>query len=133
MFMNQCPRSIGRTLAVGLATAAALLAAPAAFAGTVSSSGNTCMQRVFMGPPPATVSGATQLNCTANDVRISKAISAINLDTGDTPGTLHHPFTLQATFQPTVTATSRYDETYFFRLDGGTSARGDGATAAGKC
>lgn len=32
-----------------------------------------------------------------------------------------------------MTANSRYDAGFFFRIDGGSNARGDGPTAAGQC
>ena len=38
--------------------------------------GQICMQRVFMGPAPTAVNNANQLNCTASDVKIARAISA---------------------------------------------------------
>jgi uncharacterized repeat protein (TIGR01451 family) len=86
--------------------------------------GEICMQKVFGAP----VTNSNRLNCTANDVRISRAIS-VSPDTC-TRGT---PFTLEGTFEIIVTANARYDAGFFFRIDGGPNARGDGSTAAGKC
>jgi len=133
--MSPSKRTTRRTLATGATITAVLLFSAAVSATTNPNSTETgaiCMQRIFMGPT-ATVSGATQLNCTANDVRLSKATSAVNADTGDAFCIKGTTFTLQATFQTVVTATSRYDESYFFRLDGGPNARGDGANATGLC
>jgi hypothetical protein len=96
--------------------------------------GEICMQKVFGTP----VANSNRLNCTANDIRISRATSAINKDTGDatcvasgtsTPST----FTLEATFETIVTANTRYDAGFFFRIDGGSNARGDGTAAEGIC
>jgi hypothetical protein len=94
--------------------------------------GQICMQRVFMGPT-ASVSNSNALNCTAEDVKIAEAISAINLDTGTNSCIEDTFFTLQATFRVNVTANIRYDEGFFFRIDGGTNARGDGTSATGTC
>jgi hypothetical protein len=131
--MNKCKPATARMLALSAATAALVLSAAHTYAGTVSTEGQTCMQRVFIGNTSGTVTQSNQLNCTANDVNLSKALSAINLDTGKASCVSGTTFTLQATFQTIVTATSRYDETYFFRLDGGASARGDGTAATGLC
>jgi hypothetical protein len=131
--MNHSKRTIRRTFAIGAAIAAALVfSTPTASAANYTEQGQICMQRVFNGPGASTTN-ANRLGCTANDVRISGAISAINLDTGLSSCVEGTPFTLQATFQTDVTAASRYDETYFFRLDGGPNARGDGTTATGLC
>jgi hypothetical protein len=74
------------------------------------------------------VTNANELNCTANDVRISRAInvSPASCVAGET-------FDLTATFQTIVTANVRYDVGFFFRTDGGANARGDGNTASGVC
>jgi hypothetical protein len=101
--------------------------------GTIT--GNVCMQRIFMGAG-ATVSGSNRLNCTANDISIAKALSAtcsgtgcVDANTCEEGGT----FDLNATFQVNVTANARYDAGFFFRIDGGSNARGDGNTASGIC
>lgn len=86
--------------------------------------GQVCMQKVFGTP----VSGSNKLNCTAGDIRLSKAIK-VSPETC-VKGT---SFTLKATFQTVVTANARYDAGYFFRTDGGPNARGDGASATGEC
>lgn len=89
--------------------------------------GNICMQKVFMAPS-TTVSGSNRLNCTANDIRLSgvKDFSPKTCNRGER-------FNLTATFVTKVTASSRYDAGFFFRIDGGVNARGDGASASGEC
>ena len=86
-----------------------------------------CMQRVFIGTT-GNVTNSNKLNCTANDIRLSRAISV-------SPATCNEgeTFTLTATFETIVTANSRYDGGFFFRTDGGANARGDGTTASGTC
>lgn len=116
-------------IVAALVVASVFHAAP----GVAVENGNTlagdyCMQRIFMGPPPATLSGANQLNCTANDIRLSKATSWS--PDKCTAGT---KFDLTATFKVDVTANARYDAAFFFRLDGDGNARGSGTNAAGKC
>jgi len=122
-------------LAIALVAVGLLLGAQAASAQSLSggtTEGAICMQRVFMGPT-ASVTNANQLNCTASDVKIAKAISATNLDTGTNTCTPNTTFNLEATFQVNVTANIRYDEGFFFRIDGTGFARGDGAGATGTC
>jgi hypothetical protein len=82
------------------------------------------MQKVFGSP----VLNSNKLNCTANDIRLSRAISV-------SPDTciLGTRFNLTATFETIVTANSRYDAGFFFRIDGGPNARGDGSSARGEC
>ena len=86
--------------------------------------GEICMQKVFGTP----VANSNLLNCTANDIRLSRATSV-------SPNTCIEgsTFTLKATFETVVTANSRYDAGFFFRIDGGTNARGDGTNATGQC
>jgi len=84
----------------------------------------SCMQKVFGSP----VSGANKLNCTANDIRLSRAISV-----SPEKCTAGLKFNLTATFETVVTANARYDGAFFFRTDGGANARGDGTTATGSC
>ena len=86
--------------------------------------GEICMQKVFGTP----VTNANRLNCTANDIRLSRAISV-----DPATCTAGATFTLTATFETIVTANIRYDAAFFFRLDGGPNARGDGTNAAGQC
>ncbi len=86
--------------------------------------GEVCMQKVFGAP----VTNSNRLNCTANDIRLSRATS-VSPDTC-TSGTR---FDLTATFETIVTANARYDAGFFFRIDGGTNARGDGNNATGQC
>jgi hypothetical protein len=92
--------------------------------------GQICMQRVFGTP----VTNANRLNCTANDIRISRALSVSPSScqaSGDPSNPSH--FTLEATFETIVTANARYDAGFFFRIDGGANARGDGSGATGIC
>jgi hypothetical protein len=99
-------------------------ASPALATESTSHSGQYCMQKVFSTP----VSSANKLNCSANDIRLSKAVSAS--PSSCTRGTR---FNLTATFETIVTANARYDAGFFFRTDGGANARGDGTSAAGQC
>jgi len=87
-------------------------------------SGEICMQKVFATP----ATPANRLNCTANDIEISKAISV-------SPATCvaGSTFDLTATFETIVTANARYDAGFFFRTDGEGTARGDGLDATGQC
>jgi hypothetical protein len=93
------------------------------------------MQRIFIGPT-GTVNNSNRLNCTANDVRIARAISATcsgpNCFDAETC-IRDRTFDLTATFEVIVTANARYDTAFFFRIDGGANARGDGTTASGTC
>src|SRR6266498_747670 len=110
----------GMALAIALVAVGLLLGAQAASAQSLSggtTEGAICMQRVFMGPT-ASVTNANQLNCTASDVKIAQAISAINLDTNTDRCFAGTPFRLEATFKVNVTANVRYDEGFFFRIDG---------------
>lgn len=86
--------------------------------------GEICMQKVFGTP----VANSNLLNCTANDIRLSRATSVNPMSCIE--GTT---FNLEATFETIVTANSRYDAGFFFRIDGGTNARGDGTDATGQC
>jgi hypothetical protein len=110
---------------VTLAAGVLLLASPAgADESGPTVSGDICMQKVFGSP----VANSNKLNCTANDIRISKAVSV-----SPTSCISGQKFDLTATFETIVTANSRYDAGYFFRTDGGTNARGDGTLATGQC
>jgi hypothetical protein len=82
--------------------------------------GLVCMQRVFGGP---TVTNSNRLNCTASDIKIAKAISAINVATGESSCVAGTTFDLAARFQVDVTANARYDAAFFFNIGGGASAR----------
>jgi hypothetical protein len=88
---------------------------------------SACMQRVFIGPT-GNVANSNLLNCTANDIRLSRAIS-VSQDSCIAGTT----FDLTATFEVDVTANARYDAGFFFRTDGGPDARGDGTGATGEC
>jgi hypothetical protein len=107
-----------------------MVATPPAFAVVdgVTQEGNVCMQKVFSGT--SAVSSSNLLNCTANDIRLSNAISV-------TPSTCLEgtTFDLTATFKTDVTANARYDAAFFFRIDGGASARGtvSGGQVSGTC
>jgi uncharacterized repeat protein (TIGR01451 family) len=114
------PRAILLTLG-----AAVLAAAPAyAVDNGPSQVGAVCMQKVF----GTDVTNSNRLNCTANDIRLSKAVTVS--PTTCTRGTT---FDLTATFETVVTANARYDAGFFFRVDGGSNARGDGTGATGTC
>ncbi|MDC0671069.1 hypothetical protein [Nannocystis radixulma] len=76
-----------------------------------------CMQEVF-----TDATGGGKLVCTANDIRISRAISV-----SPTTCTEGVDFDLTATFEVDVTASSRYDAAFFFNVEGGANARGDGS------
>src|SRR6266705_5718758 len=119
--MNTCKPTTGRMLAVFAATGAGLMfSATPAFAvlNGPTLQPSQCMQSVFDGG--ATVSGANLLNCTANDIRLSFATNpSVSTCTEGTH------FSLTATFHTVVTANSRYDAAFFFRTDGGASARGN--------
>lgn len=121
------PRAWGSRLAITMLSAGALWAT----AGTTlaadngpTHTGEICMQKVYGTP----VSNANKLNCTANDIRLSRAIS-----TSPSSCVRGTTFDLTATFETIVTANARYDAGFFFRIDGGSNARGDGPTAAGQC
>jgi uncharacterized repeat protein (TIGR01451 family) len=86
--------------------------------------GSICMQKIFGTP----VSNSNRVNCTANDIRLSRAISVS--PTSCVRGTT---FDLTATFETIVTANARYDAGFFFRIDGGANARDDGVNATGQC
>jgi hypothetical protein len=103
-----------------LLAAAVLATAPqVSFAGTIT--GNVCMQRTYGGP---TVTSSNKLNCTANDIAIARAVSA-----SPDSCTLGEYFDLTATFEVNVNANERFDSGFYFRVDGGTDARGP----AGSC
>jgi hypothetical protein len=93
------------------------------------------MQRIFLGDNTSTVTNANRLNCTANDIRISGVARDAQGNARVSPSSCNEgvPFTLTATFEVVVTANSRYDAGFFFRIDGGDTARGDGNTASGLC
>ena len=114
--MSTCKLTTGRVVASMAATAAGLMlsAMPALAADSGPTVANTsCMQKVFGAP----VSGANKLNCTANDIRLSRAISV-----SPEKCTAGVRFDLTATFETVVTANARYDAAFFFRTDGGANA-----------
>lgn len=85
------------------------------------------MQQVYGGD---TVSNANRLNCTASDIKIAKAISAVNKATGEAKCIAGDTFTLVATFQVDVTANARYDASFFFNIAGGADARNVSGTCS---
>jgi hypothetical protein len=99
-------------------------AQPASATASKTFVGDYCMQKIFGTP----VSGSNKLNCTANDIRISRAISAT-----PTSCVKNTTFDLVATFEVIVNANARYDAGFFFRVDAGANARGDGTNATGEC
>jgi len=102
-----------------------LAAAPAVGADNgPTQTGQVCMQKVYGTP----VSTSNKVGCTANDIRLSRAISV-----SPTTCTRGGRFDLTATFETIVTANARYDAGFFFRIDGGANARGDGNSAGGTC
>jgi hypothetical protein len=124
MKMKIAIRSIYLLIFVGIIMAAQPASAVDS-GGTVYD--DICMQRIFMGPD-ATVSNSNRVNCTANDISLSDVISV-----DPTTCIAGSTFDLTATFEVTVTANSRYDAGFFFRIDGGPNARGDGSNASGSC
>jgi hypothetical protein len=119
--LGTCSLSLGALVLGGL-----LFGAQAAYAADSgpTTTGDVCMQHVFGDP----VTNSNKLNCTANDIQLSRAISV-------SPGSCieGETFTLTATFETIVTANARYDAGFFFRIDGGSNARGDGVNADGTC
>ena len=119
-----------------------------------NSNGNYCMQQIYSG---SSISSSNLLNCTANDVKISKAtefcvqaLDSNGVPTGtptcgtSPPAPGADPVTcnanenilLTAKFQVDVNASSRFDESFYFRVDGGTTARGTGGvggSVSGQC
>src|SRR5689334_22537805 len=119
-----------------------------------NSNGNYCMQQVYGG---SSISSSNLLNCTANDVAISKAtefcVQALDSNgqpkgsptcgtsppaPGSDPVTCNANELIQLTakFQVNVNASSRFDESFYFRVDGGATARGTGGiggSVSGQC
>lgn len=119
-----------------------------------NSNGDYCMQQVYSG---SSISSSNLLNCTANDVKISKATEFCvqALDSSGNPkgapscGTsppapgsdpvtcnANEMIQLTAKFQVDVNASSRFDESFYFRVDGGATARGTGGvggSVSGQC
>ncbi len=122
------PRRMTALVLGGLA--ASVLPITAALAQTVSgptTSGLVCMQRVYGGP---TVTNANRLGCTANDIKIARAISAVDATTGQATCIEGETFDLLGTFQVNVTASERYDAAFFFNTAGGANARDVNGTCA---
>ena len=118
--------------ALGVA-AILLLGAPPSVAldNGPTQTGQICMQKVFGTP----VKNSNRLNCTANDIRISGVAEDAQGNPKVDPSSCIEgtQFTLEATFMVDVTANSRYDAGFFFRIDGDGTARGDGSSASGVC
>ena len=77
--------------------------------------GNYCMQTLYGLP----ITSSNALNCTANDIKISRAVSVSpsSCIAGST-------FDLTGTFEIEVTSNARFRPGFFFRVDGGPTARG---------
>lgn len=99
----------------GLLTSAQTASADPLNGPTIESDG-ICMQAVFGTP----LTNSNKLNCTANDIRLAEATSVSPASC--TQGSIIPVLT--ATFKVDVTANSRYDAGFFFRTDGGETARG---------
>lgn len=118
-------RALAGGVLLGLLAGSLLFASSAnAEVSGPTTEGEICMQKVFGTP----VTGATRLNCTANDIRLSKVVTV-----APDKCTRGARFDVTATFLVDVTANNRYDPGFFFRKDGGLNARGDGANANGEC
>jgi hypothetical protein len=87
-----------------------------------TTTGDVCMQQVYGG---SNVTNANRLNCTAQDIKIAKAINAS--PSSCVAGTT---FDLTATFQVDVTANARYDAAFFFNITGGADARNPNGTCS---
>ena len=131
--VNMRTKPIGRTRSVLACARVTALTAATMLSGATwtfaadngpTQVGNICMQKIFGTP----VTNSNKVNCTANDIRLSRAISVS--PSSCVRGTT---FDLTATFETIVTANARYDAGFFFRVDGGTNARGDGVNATGRC
>ena len=77
--------------------------------------GNYCMQTLYGLP----IAPSNAINCTAGDIRISRAVS-VNPSSCIAGST----FTLEGTFEIDVTSNERFRPGFFFRVDGGPTARG---------
>ena len=123
-------RPSAKIVAFGAVAATMLVGFPLAFSQIEAAdngptqTGSICMQKVYGTP----VANSNLLNCTANDIRLARAVSVFP-DSCISGSTID----LQATFEVDVTANSRYDAGFFFRIDGGDNARGDGVNADGIC
>jgi len=108
------------TVLLGVLVVGGLLlgAQPASADSGPTISPSACMQTVFSGQTAEPIPNSDLLNCTANDIRLSRAISV-------SPGSCiqGETFTLTATFETNVTANTRYDAGFFFNIDGGANAR----------
>jgi len=124
---------LARFAAVLTITAAISLGAQPATAqdNGPTQTGEICMQKVYGTP----VKNSNRLNCTANDIRISGVATDAQGNPLVSPESCIEgtEFTLTATFEVDVTANSRYDAGFFFRIDGEGTARGEGSDAAGMC
>lgn len=121
--VRACVPALGSFL---MAVTALLFTATTAFSADTGPTitGDVCLQQLFGSP----VSNANKLNCTANDIALSQVVSVSPASC--TKGTT---FDLTATYKINVTANSRYDAGFVFRIDGGANARGDGPNVDGQC
>jgi hypothetical protein len=165
-FMNACKPTTRWVRGLLTATVAGVLlgSAPAIAAITSgqndgstilgTAAGDYCMQQIYGG---SSISSSNLLNCTANDVKISKAtefcVQALDSNNqpvgsptcgtsppapGSDPVTCiaNQNILLTAKFQVDVNASSRFDESFYFRVDGGATARGTGGiggSVSGQC
>ena len=81
---------------------------------------DVCMQTTFSGQNAEPVPNSDKLNCTANDIRIARALPGSVSPTSCVAGST---FDLTATFEVNVTANARYDAGFYFNITGGASAR----------
>src|SRR5262245_66150044 len=104
--------------AIAGSSAAMFLGGPAtAQVSGPTQTGQICMQKAFGAP----VSRSNMLNCTANDIRISGVAPDGQGGFKISPKTCLNGSTiplLEATFLVDVTASSRYDAGFYFRIDG---------------
>jgi hypothetical protein len=126
------PKSRLVPILVGALVIGMLVAAGPVSAVDTIHADDICMQRAFVGPGNP-VLNKNRLNCTANDVSIATALEDTISPTSCDPN--DPPFTLEVDFVVDVTAANRYDVGFFFRTDGGASARGDAGASepAGSC
>jgi hypothetical protein len=105
---------------LGFLAIGAFLAVPTVASATDSGptiTDGVCMQTLFGAAP------SKKLNCTANDIRVARALpgTAECIGTGCADAThckIGQTFTLRATFEVIVTANERYDAGFYFDING---------------